>query len=459
MLSDLTTPVSLYLRLRNHFKDSLLLESSDYRASENSFSYLCIDPLSSISLRDGILAERRFNHPVQTRTISGRHAITRALESYIDQFAVKKTATIPGVVNGIFGYLSFDAISSIEEITLQGAAGATEAIPQMHYALYRFVIAINHFKDEMFILENKPSEEKDFRTRDLLALLSQEPAPMARFRRVGSECSNMTDEQHSALISRCQDHIRRGDVFQIVPSRKFSQAYSGDDFQVYRALRSLNPSPYLFYFDYGAFRIFGSSPEAQIVVQNGRASIFPIAGTYRRSGDDNIDAERARALLGDPKENAEHVMLVDLARNDLSIYCHPVEVESFREVQFYSHVIHLVSKVSGQLREGSSAIEVLTSTFPAGTLTGAPKYKAMELLDRYEPGRRHYYGGALGLIGFDRSCNHAIMIRSFLSQNGILHSQGGSGVVADSVAASEVAEVNNKLGALRAALVCAEELE
>ncbi len=455
ILADTFTPVSIYLRLRAKFSGTLLLESADYRGSENSFSYICCQPFAEIELRNAAFNIRL---PNGTSIAEEHSGVEKALTSFLSRFSLSNSPQAPGVINGLFGYLNYEAIEKIEDIKLSSPRCSGEDIPPMRYAAFRYVLAINHFKDEMFILENRCEGDKTTTAVDIEQIAAHTDFITGSFKSNGPEESNLSDDEHVDLINKCKEHIFRGDVFQIVPSRKFSQKFSGDDFNVYRALRSLNPSPYLFYFDYGSYRIFGSSPEAQIVVKENNASIFPIAGTYKRTGEEEKDTIAAQALLNDPKESAEHVMLVDLARNDLSIFCHPVRVEKFKEVQLYSHVIHLVSKVTGVRNRADSSIRMLTSTFPAGTLSGAPKYKAMQLIDKYEKGRRHFYGGALGFLGFNGDINHAIMIRSFLSRNGVLHSQAGSGIVADSVPATEVAEVKNKLGALKAAVKLAEEL-
>ena len=278
------------------------------------------------------------------------------------------------------------------------------------------------------------------------------------FRAVGEVISPLTDEEHKANIRRGIAHCKRGDVFQIVLSRRFIQQYEGDDFKLYRALRSINPSPYLFYFDFGGFRIFGSSPETHCRIEGRRAYIDPIAGTTRRTGDAEADSKAAELLRKDPKENAEHVMLVDLARNDLSRNCHGVKVDFYKDMQYYSHVIHLVSRVSGELDEHADPILAFFDTFPAGTLSGAPKVRAMQLISEYEPHNRGAYGGCIGFIGFNGNLNQAITIRTFVSRNGELWFQAGGGIVAKSNEEYELQEVNNKLGALRKAIIMATNL-
>lgn len=460
LLADTITPVNIYLRLRDRFPHSLLLESTDYRGAENSYSFICCNPIASFRVVNNTI-DRRFPDRSSSREeIRQRGEVVAGLQQFINSFEISEQEGGAALLNGLFGYSSFDAIQYFEDIELKNSPGA-KPIPVLSYALYEYVIAINHFKNEMQIIRNLPEGVAETGSPDLEELerlMRYKDHPFFPFAQRGSEVSNMDEAEHAAMIERCKTHIFRGDVFQIVPSRRFSQQFQGDEFNVYRALRSINPSPYLFYFDFGGFKIFGSSPEAQIVVKNRKASIYPIAGTYRRTGDDEADSKLAEKLRADPKENAEHVMLVDLARNDLSKHCTGVNVEAFKEVHFYSHVIHLVSKVTGAMRPEVSAIEILSDTFPAGTLSGAPKYKAVELIDRYERGRRGFYGGALGYLGFNGDCNHAIIIRSFLSQDNVLHFQAGGGVVADSDIASEVAEVRNKLSALRSAIDFGEKI-
>ncbi len=455
-LGDTVTPVGMYLRLRQHFPGTFLLESADYRAADNCFSFICCKPVAEFratlnsvycSYPDGSKEERALESPAEALT---------ALAEFCAAFQVEQLPKdAPRDTNGFFGYCTYDAVQCFEDIRFTQPAGSGEDIPLIRYFVFQYVFALNHFKNKLTLLENSftPGPAPLPGIGKMLRLASEGTLPkLPPFRALGDETSNMTDAEHAEMIERCKTHIFRGDVFQIVPSRKFKRRYEGDDFHLYRTLRSINPSPYLFYFDTGDARLLGSSPEAQILVEDGRADIRPIAGTYRRSGDEQRDLALAEKLKLDPKENAEHVMLVDLARNDLSKHCNDVRVDVYREVQTYSHVIHLVSKVSGMLSPDAEALAILADTFPAGTLTGAPKYKAMELIDRYERGARGFYGGAVGFLGFEGECVHAIMIRSMLSRSGTLYYQAGGGVVADSDVASEVAEVKGKLAALTAAI-------
>jgi anthranilate synthase component 1 len=457
LLADTTTPVSIYLRLRDVFPNSLLLESSDYHSRENSMSYVCCEPIAGLLLNDGVL---KLSYPdgAEESYGAGEFDLISQINNFIGSF---ETSVNPSKIisNGLFGYFTHEAVEHFETIRLKKSDDQSRKIPVMQYNIYRYIIAIDHFKNELYIFHNQPEGETDNHGLDRLAdLIKNKNFPEYSFESQGEEQSNLTNEEFIAVVEKMKQHIYRGDVFQIVPSRGFSRKFLGDEFNVYRALRSINPSPYLFYFDYGDFRIFGSSPEAQITVKNDVASIFPIAGTFKRSGDDVKDAEIARELENDPKESAEHVMLVDLARNDLSRHCGQVQVKAFKEVQYYSHLIHLVSHVSGKLLPGVSSFKVVADTYPAGTLSGAPKYRAMEIIDQNEKTKRSFYSGAIGFLGFNGDFNHAIMIRSFLSKNNTLHYQAGAGIVAGSVPESELKEVDNKIAALRKAIELAEEL-
>lgn len=457
LLADTTTPVSIYLRLRDVFPNSLLLESSDYHSRENSMSYVCCESVGGLTLTGGDL-DIRYPDGARENHAKGSFELISTIDNFLSVFETESPlAKI--ISNGLFGYFTHEAVEHFETIKLKLSDDDTRRIPEMQYHIYRYIIAIDHFKNELYIFENQVEGNADGQGLEKIEyLIKNKNFPEYHFQTVNTEQSNLTNEGFMAIVEKMKQHIYRGDVFQIVPSRAFSQQFTGDEFNVYRALRSINPSPYLFYFDYGNFRIFGSSPEAQITVKNRVASIFPIAGTFKRSGDDIKDAEIARALENDPKESAEHVMLVDLARNDLSRHCAQVEVKAFKEVQYYSHLIHLVSHVSGKLQPGVSSFKIVADTFPAGTLSGAPKFRAMEIIDENENIKRSFYSGAIGYLGFNGDFNHAIMIRSFLSKNNQLHYQAGAGIVADSNAESELKEVDNKIAALRKALEMAASI-
>lgn len=458
LLADTTTPVSIYLRLRDVFPNSLLLESSDYHSRENNMSYVCCDPIAGISLNGQVL-ETKFPDGKQHIQPVQEVDLRTAVSAFRRSFRSEGEEDFNFISNGLFGYFTYDTVAHFEDITLQTPVDPAREIPFLQYHVYRYIIAIDHFRNELYIFEHKYGDEEQESGLEMMQYLIQNrDFPEYSFELHGEERSNRSDEGHKQLVELMKKHIYRGDVFQIVPSRAFSHPFSGDEFNVYRALRSINPSPYLFYFDYGNFKLFGSSPEAQITIKGSEASIFPIAGTFKRTGNLQRDLQVAEELKADPKESAEHVMLVDLARNDLSRHCDGVEVRSFKEAQFYSHVIHLVSRVTGQLQESANPFDIVGDTFPAGTLSGAPKHMAMQLIDRYEGQHRGFYSGAIGYMGFNGDFNHAIMIRTFLSKEHVLHYQAGGGIVADSDPESELNEVNNKIAALRKALQLAQEI-
>lgn len=453
LLSDTYTPVGIYLRLRDLYTNSLLLESSDFHTADNSWSFICLEPLLTFSATKDKITLLKNNALYSETDISNFSGVAQQFDAFINSFTTNKDLSF----NGLYGYTSYDAVQYFETIRFDSNKQGQAEIPLMHYSVFRFIIAINHFNDELIICENKfPGEES--RMQELRNNMTKRTFNTYPFTLQNDELKHTTDEQFLEMIKSAQEECVKGNVIQMVLSHRFSQKYNGDEFNVYRMLRSINPSPYLFYFDFGSFRLFGSSPETHLQITNGKATINPIAGTYKRSGNDETDRQLAEELRRDAKENAEHVMLVDLARNDLSRYANHVDVEVYKEIQFYSHVIHLVSKVSGNLKKENSIIQLFGSTFPAGTLSGAPKYMAMKLIDKLENHSRSFYGGAIGFIGFNRNMNHAITIRSILSTQNTLYYQAGAGVVAASQPESELQEVNNKLGALRKAIQQAQNI-
>jgi anthranilate synthase component 1 len=456
LLSDTFTPVSLYLRLRDHYTDPVLLESNDIANKEECFSFIGLETLASFKVQNSIVQTTLPGEaPVSTPLLHQLEVADR-LKAFLAQFDPQGDAPFREF-NGLFGHTGFDGVQYFDTLDFPEEKRVFD-LPDLRYHLYRFIIAINHYKDELYLLENRmPGEES--RLDELENRINNPHFRVHPFAVVGEETSNLTDEGFKELVRIGKEHCQRGDVFQLVFSRQFQQTFQGDEFQVYRVLRSVNPSPYLFYFDYGDYRIFGSSPEAQMVIRDNMAKVNPIAGTYRRTGNMEEDVRAAQALREDPKENAEHIMLVDLARNDLGRHAHNVQVRDLKDIHYYSHVIHLVSTVTGDLTEDSNPIQIFGDTFPAGTLSGAPKYKAIELINRYENQNRAFYGGALGYIDFNGEMNQAIVIRSFLSQNNTLHYQAGAGIVVASEEEKELQEVNNKLGALKRALKEAEKLK
>ena len=448
MLADTLTPVGIYLQLRDVYPQSILLESSDYHGHQNSISYICCNPIATIKLKDEELQTSYPDRSVEHKPVAGDTQLIAELKRFVDVFDVENKKG-----SGLFGYTTYDAVQYFETIDFDKKPD----IPLMNYSLYQFVIEIDHFSDTIEVSEYLPADTES-QLLSFVNTFSRSTYPSYSFKNTGEETSNYEDKDFLSILSKGKDHCLKGDVFQIVLSRQFQQDFKGDEFNVYRALRSVNPSPYLFYFDYGSFKLMGSSPEAQLVVEDSKATIHPIAGTFRRTGDDAADLQLAEELAKDKKENSEHVMLVDLARNDLSRVSNEVKVEVFKEVQFYSHVIHLVSKVTGKLNDSSDGLRMMANTFPAGTLSGAPKYKAMTLINKYENQSRGFYGGAIGFLGFNGDINLAIMIRSLMSKDNHLYYQAGAGVVAQSNAESELQEVDNKLAALRKAINLAEQL-
>ncbi len=457
LLADIITPVSIYLRIRDIYPNSLLLESSDYHGNENSYSFICMKPVAGFEADKGTITETFPDGSTIVTDIADKQTFNTRFSAFADTFVQSDLQEdIP--VNGLFGYLSYDAVEYFEKIEFKQSPYCEYEIPDARYHLYKYIIAINHYLNTLQIIENQVNGESSELDR-IESLLNSRNVAIYSFKTVGDEHRNISDKQYMAMVSKGKEHCYLGDVFQVVLSRQFSRQFTGDEFNVYRALRSINPSPYLFYFDYGNYKIFGSSPEAHLKIIKGKAFINPIAGTFKRTGNDEKDKLLAQELSTDQKENAEHVMLVDLARNDLSRHADNVKVESYREVQFYSHVIHLVSAVSGELKKGTNVADMMSSTFPAGTLSGAPKYMAMKIIDKLENQRRGYYGGAIGFLDFRGHFNHAIMIRTFLSKANTLYYQAGAGIVANSDEEMELQEVNNKLGALRKAIEQAEEIK
>jgi anthranilate synthase component I len=461
LLADVYTPVGIYLRLRDRFRDTVLLESTDYHTNENSYSIIGINAIGGIEISDAKHIEfKKPGQPTEKILIDEKLNVPDYLWSFMQSFELLQVQKKPvSIAQSMFGYTAYDAIQFFDTLALTSFNKNIDedSIPLMRYRLYQYVIVIDHFKDELYICENNiDGIQSEVDTVE--NLIKSKDVPTFPFNTVGTESSNLTDEAYLQMVQKGIVSCQRGDVFQIVLSRKFEQKFTGDEFNVYRALRTVNPSPYLFYFDYGDYKLIGSSPESQLIINNGKAIVHPIAGTFKRTGNDEADKLLAEKLLLDEKENAEHVMLVDLARNDLSRMCSDVQVTQYKKINYYSHVIHLVSEVTAQVSLATNPFKLLATTFPAGTLSGAPKFKAMQLINGYEKSDRGYYGGAIGSIGFDGNINHAIMIRTFLSKQNTLICQAGAGVVVSSQPQLELEEVNNKLGALKTAIQIAKTI-
>ncbi len=458
--ADLYTPVGIYLRMRDKFRDTILLESTDSHAGENSRSIIGINAVGGLEIMDLERAEYKFpGRKPEIKELKTRNKTVDILGDFIDNFDVEAPSDkIARIAQGLFGYTSYDAVQFFENINFKttkenqvNQSSEYNSIALMRYRMYQYFIIIDHFKDEIFLCENI-FEGLESKRESVENILRSKDVPEFPFEKIGEEFTDMEDETYRKMVQKGIDACKRGDVFQIVLSRTFKQHFTGDEFNVYRRLRSINPGPYLFYFDYGDYRLMGSSPESQVIIDDGKVTVHPIAGTFRRTGNDEADKALAIKLENDPKENAEHIMLVDLARNDLSRVCDNVAVSKFKDINFYSHVIHMVSEVQGKVVDGTNPFKIMAAVFPAGTLSGAPKFKAMELINSFEQNERSFYGGAIGYIGFDKSCNHAIMIRTFLCKDNTLTYRAGAGVVAASVPQKEMEEVNHKLGALKKAI-------
>ena len=451
IFADTITPVEVYLKIRDIYPNSLLLENSDYMLANNNYSFICFNQIGYIKIKNN---EITFSYPgeaVTSMQLSKNEKVSDVIHQYLDRFETSKS-DFKFLNNGLFGFMSHESVKYFDSINIENKDDFD--IPDIYYGLYQNIIAISQYNHEAHIFCNTIDNSSNLESIE--AILNNKSYSVFSFKKDGQPESTITDNEYLDYVKKAKDHCKRGDVFQLVLSRRFMQKFSGDEFNVYRALRSINPSPYLFFFDYGDYKIFGSSPEAQIIIKDGKSEIHPIAGTFKRTGNDEEDHITATELAKDPKENSEHIMLVDLARNDLSRSGNNVKVEKNREIQFYSHVIHLVSKVTAILKKNIKPFKVVEDTFPAGTLTGAPKHKALELIEKYEKVNRNFYGGAIGYIDFNGNFNHAIIIRSFFSQNNILNYQAGAGIVINSVPEKELEEVKNKLGALDKALNDAE---
>ena len=451
IFADTITPVEVYLKIRDIFPNSLLLENSDYMLANNNYSYICFNQIGHIKINDYAVECKFPGGDYESKELKKGVKVSNIIHDYIGKFEIDNSK-FKFLNNGMFGFMSHESIKYFDSIEIETKKDFD--IPDVYYGLYQNIIAISQFNHEAHLFCNTVDNSSNIDTIE--SILNNKSFSVFDFKKIGKSESEITDKEYIEYVNKAKEHCKRGDVFQLVLSRRYTQKFKGDEFNVYRALRSINPSPYLFFFDYGDYKIFGSSPEAQIVINDRKAEIHPIAGTFKRTGDDEKDQVTAKELAKDPKENSEHIMLVDLARNDLSRSGNNVKVEKNREIQFYSHVIHLVSKVTAELKEGIKSYQVVEDTFPAGTLSGAPKLKALELIEKYEKVNRNFYGGAIGFIDFDGNFNHAIIIRSFFSKNNILNYQAGAGIVIDSDPEKELEEVQNKLGALDKALVEAE---
>ncbi|KQT30975.1 anthranilate synthase [Chryseobacterium sp. Leaf405] len=456
-LGDLQTPMNIYLQVRDKFRDTILLESSDSKNIDNNFSFIAINAIAGIEIKNLNEFEVKLPSKDPVKQSITNHKVHDILHDFSNIFECEETHDfIEKTAQSLFGYTSFEAVQFFEDVSFKAQSPEVE-IPLVRYRLYQYVIAINHYNDEMHIIENQIKGLKS-ELYSLESIIKNQNSVIYPFEKTEEETSNITNEEYLDLVKTAQRHCMRGDVFQLVLSRRFEQKFKGDEFNVYRALRNINPSPYLFFFDYGDYKLFGSSPESQLIIKDNKAIIHPIAGTFKRTGDFETDLQSIENLKNDAKENAEHTMLVDLARNDLGKLGKNITVTKLKEIQLFSHVIHMVSEVTADLPEQTNPYKMVATTFPQGTLSGAPKHKALQLINQYEKDSRGYYGGCIGMVGLNGDCNQAIMIRTFLSKNNTLYYQAGAGLVAKSIPKNELEEVNNKLNALKKAVIKAEKL-
>lgn len=448
VMGDLHTPVSLYLKIRDAFPQSALLESSDYHSNENSKSFIGLQPIANIDINNGEVLEVLPDGTHHTAMLSDTYTISEAVTRYMSKFEISGQNSD---VFGLFGYTTFNCVKYTDNIKIKESKEDRNDAPDMRYILYKILMVFDHQNDELTLVELLADGEES-KLSKVESLINARNFASYNFHKDGDEWSTISDEEFKSNVREGINQCVEGNVSQIVLSRRFVQQFTGDDFKVYRALRTINPSPYLFYFDFGGFRIFGSSPETHCQIRGEVISIDPIAGTAQRTGKISEDQAASERLKLDPKENDEHMMLVDLARADLSLNAHNVRLDFLRQVQYYSHVIHLVSRVSATLNEDANKIKAFFDTFPAGTLSGAPRDKAMQLISDIELHNRGAYGGCIGFIGFNGDISQAITIRTFVSRDNQLWYQAGAGVIKQSTDEGELQEVNNKLNALKNAI-------
>ncbi len=455
LAADTLTPVSIYLKLRDQFANSIILESSEYQSKEGHYSYICCDPVAHFKVEKSQLEIQYPGLPIEKTEIKNSDMSTR-LSLFLKYFEKTKGSS-ELLSNAAFGYMNFEAFRYADTLELKQIKPSNKNIPDVFYQVFRYVLVFNHFTNELhlhkhFYEDNAPDSSPEL--KDIIAYIHGPEKNIYPFKAGMEITSSHSNETFEKLVKKGIDHCHRGDVFQIVLSRSFKRNYQGDDFNIYRSLRRINPSPYLFYFDFGNFKLLGSSPEAQIKVVDNEAIIYPIAGTCKR-GEKAEDKNLESQLKLDPKEKSEHMMLVDLARNDLNRVSKKVQISSLFEAQYFSHVIHMVSKVKGaQLTK--NVVDVNLKTFPAGTLSGAPKYRAIDLIHQLEKEPRSFYGGCIGFYTFQGESNHAIMIRTALCKGNQITIQAGAGVVSMSQPTNELEEVNNKLAAMNSAIEKAE---
>jgi anthranilate synthase component 1 len=477
--ADLETPVSLYLKLRGDGA-SFLLESVEGGERIARYSFIGVQPRVEYILRDGQIEIKENG---KTRVIPLDDDPTRFLQEEMRRFSTERLPNAPRFTGGLVGYLGYEAVRYFEptlkskmmhasttptaSLPAQRPGLHSARIPDGIYLLADTVIAFDHARRSIFLIANVLDGDVETANQklDQIAERIQQPLPAANKTNITpSEIrSNMTQEIFEAMVCDAKEHIAAGDIFQVVLSQRFTRETSVEPFDVYRAVRRLNPSPYMFFFDFGPVDgeplfIVGSSPEMFVRLEGRTASLRPIAGTRPRGADVNADASLAEDLLADPKERAEHVMLVDLGRNDLGRVCEygTVKVSDFFTIERYSHVMHIVSHVEGALRRGLTSFDLVRAAFPAGTVSGAPKVRAMEIISELEPDARGAYAGMVGYFGFDGAMDTCLAIRTMVGRGRTVSVQAGAGIVADSDPATEFQETVNKASAMLRAIDIAE---
>ncbi|MGI9539314.1 MAG: anthranilate synthase component I [Miltoncostaeaceae bacterium] len=456
-VADCETPVSAFLKLRGD-GPVFLLESAEQAQRVGRYSFIGLRPQSVIRGVDGRLEETTADGTVRRLDESDPFG---AVEDAAARVKMAPTAEPLAFSGGVIGYFGYDLVRRVERLPDEPADD--RAIPDLVALVTGPVVAFDHLRKSLAIVVpcaldadaglEASYEEAVAQVREIRAALDG-PVPATESRRgppsLGPVRSNMPREHFEAAVERCREYIFAGDAFQIVPSQRFSAEVDLDPFAVYRGLRAINPSPYMFFLDVGETVLAGSSPEMLVKVQGGLVEMHPIAGSRPRGADEDEDVRLREELLADPKERAEHVMLVDLGRNDLGRVSEvgSVHVASLMDVQPYSHVMHIESSVVGRLAPDRRATDALRATFPAGTLSGAPKVRAMEIIDELEPTKRGPYGGAVGYLGWDGDLDTCITIRTIVFRDGVAHVQAGAGIVADSVPAKEHEETEAKAAAL-----------
>ncbi len=458
-VSDLETPISIFHKLRP-LGAVYLLESAEQDGQVGRYSFIGLRPFARLEARGSrvrVLGEGLEADAESSPLDALRHLLSR--------FRPTPSGGLPPFWGGAVGFFGYELIHHLERVPRLGEDGTDW--PEAAFMLAEDVVAIDHFYHRLYVIHSaRPGTDAEgawARAQKAIDGIRQAleapaaslgPVPSPAGRGTAPLRSNMTQGEHAALVHRAKEHIRQGDIFQVVLSQRLTRPFAGDPLQVYRVLRSVNPSPYMFLLDFGPYQLVGASPEMLVRVQDGVVETHPIAGTRPRGATPEEDRALEAELLADPKELAEHVMLVDLGRNDLGRVCRPgtVQVTARMVVQRFSHVMHLVSVVRGRLRQGEDAFSALGSAFPAGTLSGAPKVRAMEIIADLEPHRRGPYGGCVSYFGYDGNADSAICIRTLAIKDGMASVQAGGGIVYDSIPEREYQETLNKAGATLAAL-------